>query len=102
MRLKRFLVLGLLLAMLVGVIGVSAQDNVTLVLWHATQDAEGDGLLAMIDAFNAANPGITVEQVFNPSNTINDSFRAAAGAGEGPDMILWSNDSSGEYASKGL
>jgi arabinogalactan oligomer / maltooligosaccharide transport system substrate-binding protein len=102
MQFKRFLVLGLLLAMLVGVIGVSAQDNVTLVLWHATQDAEGDGLLAMIDAFNAANPGITVEQVFNPSNTILDSFRAAAGASEGPDILLWANDSSGEFATKGL
>ncbi len=102
MQFKRFLALGLLLAMLVGVIGVSAQDNVTLVLWHATQDAEGDGLLAMIDAFNTANPGITVEQVFNPSNTITDSFRTAAGAAEGPDILLWSNDSSGEFATKGL
>jgi len=102
MRLNRFLALGLLLAMLIGVVGVSAQDTVTLELWHATQDAEGDGLLAMIEAFNAANPGIVVEQVFNPSNTILDSFRAAAGAGEGPDIILWANDSSGEFATKGL
>jgi arabinogalactan oligomer/maltooligosaccharide transport system substrate-binding protein len=93
-------VLAVMLAVLSG--GVSAQDNVTLVLWHAAQDAEGDGVLALIDAFNAANPGITIEQVFNPDNTILDSFRAAAGAGEGPDMILRANDNSGEFAVKGL
>lgn len=102
MQFRKFLALGLLLTLMVGVIGVSAQDNVTLVLWHSAQDAEGDGLLALINAFNTANPGITVEQVFNPDNTILDSFRAAAGAGEGPDLILRANDNSGEFAVKGL
>jgi maltose-binding protein MalE len=81
---------------------VSAQDSVNLVLWHAKQDAEGDALLALIDAFQAANPGITVEQVYNPSGTVQDSFRAAAGAGEGPDMIIWANDAVGDWATAGL
>jgi maltose-binding protein MalE len=81
---------------------VQAQDSVNLVLWHAKQDAEGDALLAIIDAFEAANPGITVEQVYNPSGTLQDSFIAAAGAGEGPDMIIWANDSTGPWASAGL
>ena len=81
---------------------VSAQSTVNLVLWHAKQDAEGDALLAIIDAFQAANPGITVEQVYNPSGTVQDSFRAAAGAGEGPDMIIWANDAVGDWATAGL
>jgi len=81
---------------------VSAQDDVNLVLWHAKQDAEGDALLALIDAFQAANPGITVEQVYNPSGTVQDSFRAAAGSGEGPDMIIWANDAVGDWATAGL
>lgn len=79
-----------------------AQENVNLVLWHAKQDAEGDALLSIIDAFEAANPGITIEQVYNPSGTIQDSFIAAAGSGEGPDMIIWANDSVGPWATAGI
>ena len=82
-------------------ISVHAQDTVNLVLWHAKQDAEGDALLALIDAFQAANPNITIEQVYNPSGTLQDSFVAAAGAGEGPDMIIWANDSVGPWATAG-
>jgi arabinogalactan oligomer/maltooligosaccharide transport system substrate-binding protein len=89
-------------AFVVPALSLSAQDEVNLVLWHAKQDAEGEALLSIIDAFEAANPGITVEQVFNPSGTIQDSFVAAAGSGEGPDMIIWANDSVGPWANAGL
>jgi arabinogalactan oligomer/maltooligosaccharide transport system substrate-binding protein len=99
MAFKRFAVLSLLALLLTVLIGsVTAQDTVTLVLWHAKQDAEGDGLLALIDAFNAQADGIVVQQVFNPSGTIEDSYRTAAGAGEGPDMIFWANNNTGEFA----
>lgn len=103
MRYSRFAVLGLLMVLLAAMIGgVVAQDKTTLVLWHAKQDAEGDGLLALIEAFNAQSESTVVEQVFNPSGTMQDSFRTAAGAGEGPDMIFWANDSTGEWARSGL
>lgn len=100
---NRFFLIGLLAMLLIAAVGgVSAQSTVNLVLWHATQDAEGDGLLAMVAAFNEANPGITVEAVFNPSGTMTDSFESQAGAGEGPDMILWANDAAGNWAASGL
>lgn len=103
MAFKRFGTLAFLLVLLAALVGsVAAQDSVTLVLWHAKQDAEGDGLLALIEAFNAQSDGVVVEQVFNPSGTIQDSFRTAAGAGEGPDMIFWANDSTGEWARSNL
>ncbi|MBZ0298067.1 MAG: extracellular solute-binding protein, partial [Anaerolineae bacterium] len=99
MGFKRFSILVLLLLLLSVFMGsVVAQDPVTLVLWHAKQDAEGDGLLALIDAYNAQADGVVVEQVYNPSGTIEDSYRTAAGAGEGPDMIFWANNNSGEWA----
>ncbi|MCC6805196.1 MAG: hypothetical protein IT319_20115, partial [Anaerolineae bacterium] len=63
---KVLLVMALLALMVAPMLSVNAQDTVNLVLWHAKQDAEGDALLAMIDAFQAANPGITIEQVYNP------------------------------------
>jgi maltose-binding protein MalE len=101
---RKSYLLVLVVLLLVSALGVTvqAQDEVTLVLWHAKQDAEGDALLALIDTFQAANPGITIEQVYNPSGTLQDSFLAAAGAGEGPDMIIWANDSTGPWASAGL
>jgi maltose-binding protein MalE len=82
---------------------IMAQDSpVTLTLWHAKQDAEGDTLLALIDAFNEANIDVQIEPVFNPSNTLQDSFRTAAGAGEGPDIIIWANDATGDWATQNL
>jgi arabinogalactan oligomer/maltooligosaccharide transport system substrate-binding protein len=100
---KRFLIVVVMLSLLiVPAMSSSAQDAVTLTLWHAKQDAEGDMLLALIDAFVEANPNITVEQVFNPSGTLQDSFIAAAGAGEGPDMVIWANDSTGPWVRQGI
>src|SRR5690606_39465070 len=84
---KFLMMLALVALLVVPALGtVGAQDTVNLVFWHAKQDAEGDALLSIIDAFQAANPGITIEQVYNPSGTLQDSFIAAAGAGEGPDF----------------
>lgn len=101
---SRFCLAAVVILLVVSALGVTvqAQDTVNLVLWHAKQDAEGDALLAIIDAFQAANPGITVEQVYNPSGTLQDSFLAAAGSGEGPDMVIWANDSTGPWATAGL
>lgn len=45
---KLFLILALVV-LLVPVLSISAQDQVTLVLWHAKQDAEGDALLSIIE-----------------------------------------------------
>ncbi len=103
MRGTKLLALGLLIALLTGLMGgVTAQDEVTLVLWHALQDAEADGALAILEAFQAANPGITVEAVYNPSNTLQDSYITAAGSGEGPDLVLWANDAVGAWVQSNL
>lgn len=100
---KFLMMLALVALLVVPALGtVGAQDTVNLVFWHAKQDAEGDALLSIIDAFQAANPGITIEQVYNPSGTLQDSFIAAAGAGEGPDFVIWANDSVGPWATAGI
>lgn len=100
---KRILVFALLGVLLLAAFGsVSAQDDATLVLWHAKQDAEGDALLAILYYCMEANPGLVIEPVFNPSATMQDSYRSAAGAGEGPDLLVWANDFAGELANSGL
>ncbi len=99
-RIFVFVLLGVLLMAAFG--SVAAQDDATLVLWHAKQDAEGDALLAILDYCMEANPGLVIEPVFNPSATMQDSYRSAAGAGEGPDLLVWANDFAGELANSGL
>lgn len=100
---KRILVFALLGVLLVAAFGsVQAQDDATLVLWHSKQQAEGDALLAIIDYCMEANPGLVVEQVYTPDNTLRDSFQAAAGAGEGPDVIITANDNAGVFSNAGL
>jgi maltose-binding protein MalE len=100
---KRIFVFALLGVLLVAAFGsVQAQDDNTLVLWHSKQQAEGDALLAILDSCMAANPGLVVEQVYTPDNTLRDSFQAAAGAGEGPDIVISANDNAGVFANAGL
>lgn len=100
---KRILVFALLGVLLVAAFGsVQAQDDSTLVLWHSKQQAEGDALLAIIDYCMEANPGLVVEQVYTPDNTLRDSFQASAGAGEGPDVIITANDNAGVFSNAGL
>ncbi|MBL8146510.1 MAG: extracellular solute-binding protein [Anaerolineae bacterium] len=100
---KRILVFALLGVLLVAAFGsVQAQDDATLVLWHSKQQAEGDALLAILDYCMEANPGLVVEQVYTPDNTLRDSFQAAAGAGEGPDVIITANDNAGVFSNAGL
>jgi maltose/maltodextrin transport system substrate-binding protein len=103
MRYIKLFILGLLVVLMTGLMsGVTAQDEVTLVLWHALQDAEADGALAILEAFQAAHPNIKIDPVFNPSGTLEDSYITAAGAGEGPDMVIWANDRSGSWAQAGV
>ena len=100
---KRILVFALLGVLLVAAFGsVQAQDDSTLVLWHSKQQAEGDALLAILDYCMEANPGLVVEQVYTPDNTLRDSFQSAAGAGEGPDIVIAANDNAGVFANAGL
>lgn len=100
---KRILVFALLGVLLVAAFGsVQAQDDSTLVLWHSKQQAEGDALLAIIDYCMEANPGLVVEQVYTPDNTLRDSFQASVGAGEGPDVIITANDNAGVFSNAGL
>ncbi len=80
---KYLLIAALFALMIAPMVGVGAQaDTVNLVLWHSKQDAEGDALLALIDAFQAANPNITIDQVYTPgcdrSTTATSRRRARA------------------------
>ncbi len=74
--------------------------GVTLQLWHGWQGAYADAITKVFDDYNKSNKdGITVE-LTNPSD-LNNALLAAIPAGQGPDIIAWSDDVIGNNALAG-
>jgi multiple sugar transport system substrate-binding protein len=77
-------------ALAAGTGGTAAQDPVTLTFWHTynEQSPENDTLTGtLIPAFEAANPGVTVETLSVPYDDFRTKLIAALAAGTGPDLI---------------
>ncbi|MCY3905809.1 MAG: extracellular solute-binding protein [Anaerolineaceae bacterium] len=82
---RRILVVALLLSTL-GVGAVSAQDGVTITWWSEVFSMPSNIQEVLVDAFNAAHPGITLEMVGQES--LNETLRVAIQAGEAPDLLV--------------
>ncbi len=77
----------LLFALLLGALPVAAQDGVTLTLWIMPNGPDPAGAIeAEIAAFEAANPGITVEYEILDWGSAWTRLTNAAVSGEGPDV----------------
>lgn len=77
-----------------------ARAAVTLQLWHGWQGAYADAITKVFDDYNKSNSdGITV-QLTNPGD-ITNAVQAAIPAGQGPDIIAWSDDVIGNNALAG-
>jgi len=66
--------------------------NCTVTVWHYFTDAQPQQTELMDEFANlaeAANPGLTVENVFVPYDQMNSQLIAAAGAGTGPDVVVF-------------
>src|SRR5262249_26595840 len=75
-------------------------QGTTLQLWHGWQGAYADAITAIFDDYKKTNTdGITVE-LTNPGD-LNNSLQAAIPAGQGPDIIAWSDDVIGNNALAG-
>src|SRR5450432_967726 len=75
-------------------------QGTTLQLWHGWQGAYADAITAIFDNYNKTNTdGITVV-LTNPGD-LNNSLQAAIPAGQGPDIIAWSDDVIGNNALAG-
>ncbi len=64
-----------------------AQDEVTLTYWQYEFESKVDTIDALIEEFEAANPGVTVEQQTFPYDAFQQQVAAAVPAGEGPDVV---------------
>ena len=94
-RIISVLIIAVLLVTAGGV--VIAQSDVTLEFqqWWAPELPEGS-FRALMDEFEAANPGITVELISGPYSTTRDQIVAAAATGTMADVVgldgAWVND----------
>jgi ABC-type glycerol-3-phosphate transport system substrate-binding protein len=73
----------------------TAVDNVTIsqpveiTFWHVSTQTQGQNLQAMVDAFNASHPNITVKAEYQGSYTdIRKKILAAITAGTTPDIAV--------------
>lgn len=71
--------------------GALAQDNVELDFWTLTFDeVKTDALNKIIDDFEAANPGVTVNMEQRATDEHKDSLRVAAGTDAFPELyFMW-------------
>jgi multiple sugar transport system substrate-binding protein len=89
-------ILGLMVVLLL-ITGVSMAQDVTLEFqqWWAPELPEGS-FRALMDEFEAANPGIQVELLSGPYSTTRDQIVAGAATGTMPDVVgldgAWVND----------
>ena len=84
---KRFSLFLMLMLAFVLVFPATAQDeNVELRLVWYNDGAEGDVVRELLDRFEEANPGITVNMDVLPYATVRDNLRVQVEAGEAPDM----------------
>jgi raffinose/stachyose/melibiose transport system substrate-binding protein len=88
-KLRRFVSLGIAVALLVALAPAAAQDEVTLVVWdNWTRDAEQ----AMIEQLNAefeeANPGVTIQREAYDTSDLTDILPLALSESGGPDVAM--------------
>jgi arabinogalactan oligomer / maltooligosaccharide transport system substrate-binding protein len=83
---KKALLLTVLLTLLVGVVGVQAQDLPTLTYWDTMGDIERPVMQSMIEEC-AATVGVSVTYEYVPFDNAQANFRTAAQAGNAPDIL---------------
>ncbi len=74
----------------------------TIALWHGWTGAEADVLAEVLTAFQAANPGVTVETLAVPFDQLKNKYTTEASTGGGPDLLIGPKDWIGELSQANL
>lgn len=67
----------------------AAQDAVSLRVWDQFTGPEGDVVETVYDAFEAANPGITIEREVITDQQMRQTANVALASGTGPDVVYY-------------
>ena len=89
-------------AMLAAACGGSSSNNSptltrsgTITIWHGYEGTYLDAKKAIYDEYTKQYPNVTINLVHKPNLT--DAVTAAAGAGQGPDIVAWVDDQIGKW-----
>jgi raffinose/stachyose/melibiose transport system substrate-binding protein len=93
----------LVLVLLVGFTGVSAQEKKLVTFWHIQSTGSGPELIQQaVDRYMAANPDVTVEVVPMQNDPYKTRIRTAMGAGDPPCVFpSWGGGPLYEYVKAG-
>lgn len=67
----------------------------TITIWHGYEGTYLDNKKAILDQYTKLYPNVTINLVHKPNLT--DAVTAAAGAGQGPDIVAWVDDQIGKW-----
>jgi len=67
----------------------------TITIWHGYEGTYLDAKKAIYDEYTKQYPNVTINLVHKPNLT--DAVTAAAGAGQGPDIVAWVDDQIGKW-----
>jgi arabinogalactan oligomer/maltooligosaccharide transport system substrate-binding protein len=67
----------------------------TITIWHGYEGTYLDAKKAIYDSYTKQYPNVTISLVHKPNLT--DAVTAAAGAGQGPDIVAWVDDQIGKW-----
>lgn len=88
---KKKTLIGIMVALTVSVfpvLGVYAEEQVTLKVWDTfTDGAMGAAQAEIIEAFEKANPDIKIEHVPKDQTALEETLKAAFMAGDAPDIV---------------
>jgi multiple sugar transport system substrate-binding protein len=77
----------LLVSLLLLYMPVYAQQNIEITYWTHEDPNRTEIENRYIEEFEAANPGVTINRVTNPSNRMAEIVLTAFAANQGPDMF---------------
>jgi arabinogalactan oligomer/maltooligosaccharide transport system permease protein len=82
----------------------SPAEAATLRLWHAYREGgkEQEALREILESFQKAHPGVTVETLAVPFEGYASKLGAAIPAGNGPDLFIDAHERVGDYHRRGL
>ncbi|MCC6801454.1 MAG: sugar ABC transporter substrate-binding protein [Anaerolineae bacterium] len=94
----------LLVMLLVGAVAISAQDSVTMRLatWQWEDPSYKDFWTGTVDAFEEANPGVTIEPFNFPIDQLWDRLNIEIAAGTPPDLLEVTGFNVFQYMNQGV